>query len=166
MAIGNGMAMKRLQRELRMMKRDMPSGVTAEPTDGNLFKWHATIEGPANSPFANGIFHLEMVFTDAYPIKAPQVRFITRVYHPNISDDGSICLDILKKEWSLALTIRTGSFLLKSSDQFSVLLSIQSLLCDPNAGDPLNGHVANVYKTNRRQYNETAKEWTEKYAKK
>ncbi|KAI6217375.1 Ubiquitin conjugating enzyme [Aphelenchoides besseyi] len=167
MSLGSGVAKKRLQRELQMMKRGMPSGLTAEPNDSNLFRWHAAIEGPPNSPFANGVFHLEMIFTEAYPIKAPQVRFITRVYHPNVGNDGPICLDILKKEWSLALTIRTNtSLLLNTPDHsgFSVLLSIQSLLCDPNASDPLNVHVANIYKAYRKQYEETAKQWTEKYA--
>ncbi|EFN71567.1 Ubiquitin-conjugating enzyme E2-17 kDa [Camponotus floridanus] len=105
-----------------------------------------------DSPYQGGVFFLTIHFPTDYPFKPPKVAFTTRIYHPNINSNGSICLDILRSQWSPALTIS------------KVLLSICSLLCDPNPDDPLVPEIARIYKTDREKYNELAREWTRKYA--
>jgi len=108
--------------------------------------------GPPDSPYQNGVFFINIHFPPDYPFKPPKVNFQTRVYHPNVNAQGSICLDILKDQWSPALTIS------------KVLLSISSLLTDANPDDPLVPEIAHVYKTDKARFEETAREYTRKYA--
>ena len=147
------MALKRLQKELADLNKDPPANCSAGPaSEKELYHWLATIMGPEGSPYAGGIFQLNIVFPTDYPFKPPKINFTTKVYHPNINANGSICLDILKDQWSPALTIS------------KVLLSISSLLTDPNPDDPLVPDIAHIYKTNRSKYETTAREWTKKHA--
>merc|ERR1712029_1222513 len=110
------------------------------------------VTGPAESPFEGGNFKLELFLPEEYPMSAPKVRLLTKIYHPNIDKLGRICLDILKEKWSPALQIRT------------VLLSIQALLSAPNPDDPLANDVADHWKRNEPEALQNAKEWTRKYA--
>ncbi|XVE58412.1 hypothetical protein DITRI_Ditri04bG0167800 [Diplodiscus trichospermus] len=124
----------------------------AGPVAEDMFHWQATIMGPPDSPYAGGVFLVTIHFPPDYPFKPPKVAFRTKVFHPNINSNGSICLDILKEQWSPALTIS------------KVLLSICSLLTDPNPDDPLVPEIAHMYKTDRNKYETTARSWTQKYA--
>ncbi|BAM78842.1 probable ubiquitin-conjugating enzyme E2 [Cyanidioschyzon merolae strain 10D] len=146
-------AAKRIQRELVEITMDPPCNCSAGPKGDNLFEWVATILGPPDTPYAGGVFFLDITFPREYPFKAPQVVFRTRIYHCNINSQGQICLDTLKDNWSPALTIS------------KVLLSICSLLTDANPHDPLVGSIAKEYLTNRRKHDETAREWTRRYAR-
>uniref|UniRef100_A0A8C2EIG7 Ubiquitin-conjugating enzyme E2D 2 (UBC4/5 homolog, yeast), like n=1 Tax=Cyprinus carpio TaxID=7962 RepID=A0A8C2EIG7_CYPCA len=141
-----------MQRELTDLGRDPPAQCSAGPVGDDLFHWQATIMGPNDSPYQGGVFFLTIHFPTDYPFKPPKVAFTTRIYHPNINSNGSICLDILRSQWSPALTIS------------KVLLSICSLLCDPNPDDPLVPEIARIYKTDNEKYNRIAREWTQKYA--
>ncbi|KAJ3858023.1 ubiquitin-conjugating enzyme/RWD-like protein [Lentinula lateritia] len=148
------MALKRINKELLDLGRDPPSSCSAGPVQGggeranDLFHWQATIMGPSDSPYAGGVFFLSILFPTDYPFKPPKVSFTTKIYHPNINANGSICLDILRDQWSPALTIS------------KVLLSICSMLTDPNPDDPLVPDIAHLYKTDRERYEATAREWT------
>ena len=146
------MALRRIQKELKDIEKECPENCTAGPTGSDPFKWQGTIAGPEGSPYENGIFFLNIDFPAEYPFHPPVVTFTTRIYHPNINSNGNICVSILKKEWSPALTIP------------KVLLSISSLLCDPNPDDPLSPDVAQILKKDPERFQATAKEWTKKYA--
>ncbi|KAK8643192.1 hypothetical protein V6N13_012498 [Hibiscus sabdariffa] len=146
------MASKRITKELKDLQKDPPVSCSAGPAGDDMFHWQATIMGPADSPYAGGVFLVSIHFPPDYPFKPPKVSFKTKVYHPNINSNGSICLDILKEQWSPALTVS------------KVLLSICSLLADPNPDDPLEPEIAHTYKTDRTKYDSTALAWTQKYA--
>ncbi|KAM7538714.1 hypothetical protein Aperf_G00000051528 [Anoplocephala perfoliata] len=146
-------ALKRIKKELVDLERDPPSDHSAHPVDpSNLYHWEGMIMGPKDTPYEGGIFRLEIVFPLEYPVKPPKVKFETKIYHPNIDELGFISMDVLSETWSPALTIS------------KVLLSILSLLDDPNPYDPLRTDVARQYMKNREAYNRTAKEWTEMFA--
>jgi ubiquitin-conjugating enzyme E2 D/E len=146
------MASKRILKELKDLQKDPPTSCSAGPVAEDMFHWQATIMGPPDSPYAGGVFLVTIHFPPDYPFKPPKVAFRTKVFHPNINSNGSICLDILKEQWSPALTIS------------KVLLSICSLLTDPNPDDPLVPEIAHMYKTDRSKYEGTARNWTQKYA--
>ncbi|GMH08921.1 hypothetical protein Nepgr_010761 [Nepenthes gracilis] len=146
------MASKRILKELKDLQKDPPTSCSAGPVAEDMFHWQATIMGPPDSPYTGGVFLVTIHFPPDYPFKPPKVAFRTKVFHPNINSNGSICLDILKEQWSPALTIS------------KVLLSICSLLTDPNPDDPLVPEIAHMYKTDRAKYETTARSWTQKYA--
>ncbi len=146
------MSIKRIQKELADFLRDPPPGCSAGPKDDNISIWSATLSGPQDSVYEQGLFFLEIKFPPDYPYKAPNIKFLTKIFHPNIAGDGTICLDILKEQWSPALTIS------------KVLLSICSLLDDPNPDDPLVTPIADLYVFDREKYNNVAREWTRRYA--
>ncbi|XP_047048210.1 ubiquitin-conjugating enzyme E2 36-like isoform X1 [Lolium rigidum] len=123
-------------------------GISASPSEENMRYFNVMILGPSQSPYEGGVFKLELFLPEEYPMAPPKVRFLTKIYHPNIDKLGRICLDILKDKWSPALQIRT------------VLLSIQALLSAPNPDDPLADNVAKHWKANETEAVETAKEWT------
>ncbi|XP_058100260.1 mitogen-activated protein kinase kinase kinase 5 isoform X3 [Magnolia sinica] len=114
------MASSRIFKDLEDLQKDPPTSFSAGPVAEDMFHWQATIVGPPDSPYAGGIFLVTIHFPPDYPFTPPKVAFRTKVSHPNINSDGSICLDILKEQWSPALTIS------------KVLMSICSLLTDPN----------------------------------
>ena len=146
------MALKRIQKELIELENDTLSNCSAGPVNDDLFHWSATISGPEDSPYSEGIFFLNINFPADYPFKPPKIKFETKIYHCNISSNGAICLDILKDNWSPALTIT------------KVLLSISSLLTDPNPNDPLVPTIAELLIKNKEEHNKIAKQWTLNYA--
>lgn len=146
------MASKRISKELQDLTKNPIDNITAAPVGDDLYKWNGTVIGPVGTPYEGGVFKLEVHFPPDYPFKSPKCKFLTKIMHPNINEAGLICLDILKDQWSPALTIS------------KVLLSICSLLADPNPNDPLVPDVAYLYKTNKDEFERQAKAYTRQFA--
>lgn len=145
----------RLQKELKAVsKEDDTSGVRAVPiTESDNRHLRGTLNGPEGTPYEGGTFEVDIVIPNQYPFEPPRMKFITKIWHPNISSQtGAICLDILKDQWSPALTIKTA------------LLSLQALLCSPEPADPQDAQVARMYLDDIKEFNKTAKFWTDSYA--
>lgn len=131
--------------------RDIHVELVKEP---DFSHWKAQIAGPIDTPYAGGVFTVDIKIPPNYPFAAPKMQFDTKVWHPNISSQtGVICLDILKNEWSPALTIRTA------------LLSLQALLSTPEPDDPQDAQVARQFRSEHEEYKKTATQWTKDYAK-
>jgi|TARA_B110000285_G_C14502756_1_gene328852 ubiquitin-protein ligase len=145
---------KRILNELKEMDKEysLECNCSASPIGNNIYKWIGNIKGPKDSPYSRGSFKLIIDFPKDYPFKPPIVRFDTPIYHPNINKYGIICLDILATNWSPALTIT------------KVLLSISSLLTEPNPLDPLDKSIADVFLSNKELYKQNARDYTIKYA--
>mmetsp|Transcript_36404 Transcript_36404/g.48038 ORF Transcript_36404/g.48038 Transcript_36404/m.48038 type:complete len:196 (+) Transcript_36404:44-631(+) len=143
----------RVRKELAECDRDTTSGVGAAPKGDSLTELTGTITGPDSTPYEGGHFVIDIEIPQQYPFEPPKMRFVTKIWHPNISSQtGAICLDILKDQWSPALTIKTA------------LLSLQALLCSPEPDDPQDAEVANMYLSDRETFDNTARFWTETYA--
>lgn len=147
----------RLAKELPQLSTNPPVGISCWPKDeSRLDILEANITGPENTPYANGIFKLELEIPDRYPFEPPKVRFVTPVYHPNIDNGGRICLDLLKP-------LPKGSWK-PMHNIAAVLTSIQQLLGEANPDDALMAEIANEYKFNRQMFNKRAQECTKLHA--
>eukprot|EP01129_Flabellula_baltica_P002424 TRINITY_DN12235_c0_g1_i1.p1 TRINITY_DN12235_c0_g1~~TRINITY_DN12235_c0_g1_i1.p1 ORF type:complete len:148 (-),score=30.06 TRINITY_DN12235_c0_g1_i1:50-493(-) len=124
---------QRLQKELMTMMTSGDNTVSAFPEGGNLFHWRGTVTGTTDTPYEGLTFNLDIVFPTDFPYSAPTITFKTPCFHPNVDNEGNICLDILKNQWSSVYSV------------YSVLISLQSLLGEPNNNDPLNPNAAELW---------------------
>ena len=147
-------AIKRILTDVKhIMKNPLDdNGIYYMHNEENLYNGKALIVGPSDTPYYSGFYLFDICFPTDYPFKPPKMVFLTKIYHPNIHPNGAICLDILKDQWSPALTM------------CKVLLSLTSLLCDPNPKDPLVLDAAQLYERNIEEFNRIAREWTIRYA--
>ncbi|EGC34212.1 hypothetical protein DICPUDRAFT_48481 [Dictyostelium purpureum] len=145
-------ATKRLQREYTDLVKAPPTWVNASLVGDNLQKWKASVQGPEGTPYEKGTFNIDIDFPNEYPFKPPTIKFITKIYHPNINSEGQICAEVFSS-WSPQLKVT------------DVLNTIRSILVDPNPENPLDAEIAQIFKTDRNAFNKTAKEYTKKYAK-
>ena len=121
-------------------------------TGEDLLHWNAMLMGPPNTPYDGGVFNVDLLFPAEYPFKPPKVRFLTKVYHPNIKKSGEICADLLNENWGPTLNTRY------------VLGALKQLLEEPNADNPLEPEIAALYKDNKDKFVAEAKKWTLEYA--
>jgi len=142
-------ARKRLLHDFYRMQSEPPSGIFAAPADTNIMHWDGIIFGPTDSPWEGGIFRITLTFTEKYPIKAPNIRFLTKMFHPNISPSGEIWLTMLKSDWNPCY------------DVMAILISIQSILCNPLPGSGYNSEARTLFTENRMEYNRRVRETVE-----
>ncbi|GLJ50981.1 hypothetical protein SUGI_1085760 [Cryptomeria japonica] len=143
------MASKRILKELNDLQNDPPTSSSAGPLAEDIFHWQATIMGPPDSPHSGGVFWSLFISVEIIHSSPQRLHSTQKFYHPNINRNGSICLHILKEQWNPALTIS------------KVLLSICSLLTDPNLDDPLVPEITHMYKTDKAKYEATARNWAQ-----
>ncbi|MDP2439392.1 MAG: ubiquitin-conjugating enzyme family protein, partial [archaeon] len=132
--------MLRLKKDLQSLRDGTISGICARPDEENTLRWDVYIEGPPDTCYEKGIFHLEMTFPDDYPQNPPNLRFLSDFWHPNVYPDGRVCIsilhppeqDLLNPEEQLAEKWRP------IHNAASILLSVQSMLSDPNVDSIAN----------------------------
>lgn len=141
---------KRLSKELRECSTNPHPRFSLYPDKQDIFSWTGVIMGANGTPYFGGTFEVSIKITKEYPFKPPRVRFVTRVFHPNISLNGS--LDVFHDNWSPALTLPR------------VVESVLHILENPNPDSPLNYEAADLYIRNREQYEANVVEYTQLYA--
>ncbi|KAJ3389652.1 Ubiquitin-conjugating enzyme E2 2 [Lobulomyces angularis] len=132
---------RRLMRDFKRITNDPVEGISGCPLPDNVLMWNAVI--------FDGTFRLTLEFDESYPTKAPKVKFVSRMFHPNVYANGDLCLDILQNRWSPTFDVTT------------ILTSIQSLLHDPNPSSPANVEAARLFQENKKEYNKRVKETVE-----
>ncbi|KAJ3056490.1 Ubiquitin-conjugating enzyme E2 2 [Rhizophlyctis rosea] len=142
-------AKRRLMRDFKRLQTDPPEGVSGAPCPDNVLLWNAVIFGPEETPFEDGTFKLVLNFDEQYPTKPPHVKFISKMFHPNVYANGDLCLDILQNRWS------------PTYDVAAILTSVQSLLHDPNPQSPANAEAARLFNENKKEYNKRVRETVE-----
>jgi ubiquitin-conjugating enzyme E2 D/E len=147
------MALQRLTKEWDGLQNDPIENISAEPIDNNMLHWRGKILGPINTPFEGGLFIVDIVFPTGYPFKPAKYTMLTKMFHPNISSDGEICMSILDRDWKPLLLIG------------KVLLAISSILDTPNMENPINHEAAQCFRENREKYNSIVRQYTSDYAK-
>ncbi|WEW62041.1 Ubiquitin-conjugating enzyme E2 2 [Emydomyces testavorans] len=181
-------ARRRLMRDFKRMQTDPPAGVSASPVADNVMTWYvfaignlcalrlltvrgrnAVIIGPADTPFEDGTFRLVMHFEEQYPNKPPGVKFVSKMFHPNVYGTGELCLDILQNRWSptydvaaILTSIQRYALRLGKLSADADLWGFVSLLNDPNTSSPANVEASNLYKDNRKEYAKRVRETVEK----
>jgi ubiquitin-conjugating enzyme (huntingtin interacting protein 2) len=156
---GSSIACQRVKREFKEVSQKVDENdslklIKLHIVEQNVLHLKGEIFGPPETPYEGGKFKLDIVVPETYPFKPPDIKFETRIWHPNISSvTGAICLDILRDQWAAAMTLRT------------VLLSIQALLASPEPDDPQDAVVANQFRSNNALFKKTARFWTYYYAK-
>ena len=145
---------KRLSKELNDINNDPISGVTIELVQDSIVNWNVKIAGPAGTPYEGGTFVVNVDFSDNYPFKCPNMKFVTKIYHPNIkTDTGEICAEAIKNSWVPTLNA-----------QFIIKMLVE-LITQPNGDNPQEAEIAREFIQSKSTFEEKAKEFTEKYAK-
>eukprot|EP00039_Didymoeca_costata_P019975 m.339579 g.339579 ORF g.339579 m.339579 type:complete len:168 (+) comp18873_c0_seq1:171-674(+) len=147
-------AMRRLAKEYKELRRNGPDGILAGPvSDDNFFEWEAIIAGPVDTPFEGGLFSAQLSFPKDYPLNPPKMKFTCQMFHPNVYEDGSVCISILHapgedpsgyeqaaERWSPVQSIE------------KILLSVVSILAEPNDESGANVDASKMWREDRARF--------------
>eukprot|EP00826_Nyctotherus_ovalis_P000335 TRINITY_DN0_c358_g1_i4.p1 TRINITY_DN0_c358_g1~~TRINITY_DN0_c358_g1_i4.p1 ORF type:complete len:151 (+),score=39.52 TRINITY_DN0_c358_g1_i4:29-481(+) len=134
-------------------KTPIPHVTVTLPDKSSMAVWHCVIDGPIGTPYAGGKFVLQLDFSDNYPFKSPKIKFLTKIYHPNIrQENGEICDQLIKDQWKPTMTAR------------SVVNTLVKLIENPDLESPIEQEIAKELKENKKAYKTKAAEYTKKYA--
>ncbi|KAK9454502.1 ubiquitin-conjugating enzyme/RWD-like protein [Dipodascopsis uninucleata] len=148
-------AIKRITRELAEIKAlNSPVFEAGPKSESDLLNWNIEIKGPKGTPYEGGIFKLDLILPSQYPFHPPTLTFITKIYHPNVLPDGTMCIPLLKSDqWKPACKLA------------SIIDIAVSLLSEPDGNEAIEGDAADVWKNDRKKFEKTAKDYTKRYAK-
>ena len=154
MSKGVKMATRRLMGEYKQITTNPPEGMTAGPiNEENMFEWECVIVGASETLYEGGCFHAILSFPQDYPLNPPIMRFTTELWHPNIYKDGKVCISILHAPGEDAYGYE------RSDERWSpvhsvekILLSVMSMLAEPNDESPANVDAAKMWRDDRDQF--------------
>ncbi|KAI9508068.1 ubiquitin-conjugating enzyme/RWD-like protein [Russula earlei] len=138
-------AMRRLMRELKELKTSPPEGIRVQLSEESALDVEGIIEGPEGTPYQGGFFRVKFEFTEEYPAAPPKCWFATKIFHPNVSNTGEICVNTLKKDWKSSYGIG------------HILVTIKCLLIYPNPDSALDEEAGKLLQENYENYCERAK---------
>mmetsp|Transcript_27283 Transcript_27283/g.30379 ORF Transcript_27283/g.30379 Transcript_27283/m.30379 type:complete len:178 (+) Transcript_27283:22-555(+) len=156
----SAMAFKRLMNEYKELTENPPEGIIAGPiTEDNFFEWEAFVAGPSDTPFEGGVFRAILRFPKDYPLYPPEMIFTSRMWHPNVYSSGKVCISILHAPGDDPLLYE------KSSERWSpvqsiekILISVMSMLAEPNDESPANIEAAKMWRDHREQFNKVVED--------
>jgi len=132
-------AAKLLQQQYKKLISDPVEGFAVEIDESNIFEWKIYVEGPKATHYEGGIFQLQMKFPVEYPMSPPELKFISDFWHPNVYEDGKVCISILHAPGEDPMSgERPEERWLPTQSPATILLSVISLLSDPNFSSPAN----------------------------
>ncbi|CAO2831500.1 unnamed protein product [Amaranthus hypochondriacus] len=144
---------RQLAKELKNLDETPPEGIKVGVNDDDFTTIFADIDGPAGTPYENGVFRMKLILSSDFPHTPPKGYFLTKIFHPNISNNGEICVNTLKKDWNPTLGLR------------HVLLVIRCLLIEPFPESALNEQAGKMLLENYEEYARLARLYTGIHAK-
>jgi ubiquitin-protein ligase len=153
MQMSSRIALRKLKSDLTDLQTgDYDNLFKLNPEESNMFLWKGEINGPEGTPYEGGIFEIDIAIPQTYPNVPPLIRFVSKIFHPNIDRNGQICLNILRSppngDWKPSINLPKA------------VLSVHSLLSDPNPLDPLDAEAGLMYTENHSKFVDTARAWT------
>jgi len=145
-------AIKRLSTEFNQLMIDPNPHYSVSIDNKNLFKWNILLFGPSETIFEGGIFKCELDFSSNYPNKPPKFKFIDNIFHPNIYVNGQVCISILHEGNDIYGYEHISERWNPSHSVNSILMSLLSILSEPNFESPANVDASILWRDNFNEY--------------